>query len=105
MLASNTISLPRCHSSASESRAGKLRQAAPRAGGAETGRDTGAKEFKSELAKRLGWRLREPTSLRAPCRLLGSSLLALHECRSLRRGFFRNDGATFRGFRATFGRA
>ena len=48
--------------------------AAPRAGGAETGRRTGAKEFKSRRAKRLGWRLRERLSLRAPHCLLVSWL-------------------------------
>ena len=35
--------------------------------GRKTGRRTGAKEFKSEMAKRLGWRLREALSRQAPC--------------------------------------
>jgi hypothetical protein len=57
------LSLP--HSSASEAR-GKFGQLLRKAGGAETGRITGAKEFKSRRAKRLGWRLREPLSLQMP---------------------------------------
>jgi hypothetical protein len=40
-----------------------------KAGEAETGRITGAKEFKSRRAKRLGWRLREPLSLQMPIRV------------------------------------
>src|SRR5580700_1847610 len=51
-------------------RRGSFRRAASRAGEAETGRRTGAKEFKSRRAKRLGWRLRERLSLQAPHRRL-----------------------------------
>jgi len=56
-----------------------------KAGEAETGRITGAKEFKSRRAKRLGWRLRETPSLQMPFRVFPEFVLtteALTVCSS-----------------------
>jgi hypothetical protein len=62
--------------------AGKFGQLLRKAGGAETGRITGAKEFKSRRAKRLGWRLREPLSLRMPIRVFPFFEVGLSEIRA-----------------------
>src|ERR1700756_1282436 len=71
MLASISTSLPWIHTR-EKTRKGSLGRLLRGQAGRKTGRGTGAKEFKSRRAKRLGWRLRERLSLRAPRCLLGS---------------------------------
>src|ERR1700685_2487545 len=67
MVASKSTSLPLASLNRERWLAREVfRGACLRAGEAETGRRTGAKEFKSRRAKRLGWRLRERLSLAAP---------------------------------------
>jgi hypothetical protein len=54
-----------------------------KAGEAETGRITGAKEFKSRRAKRLGWRLRETLSLQMPFRVFPEFVLTTYSFNGL----------------------